>query len=119
MVEGMVRMSHKEIDRLGVIQQVASRRLRQKAAAARLGLSIRQLRRLLHRYRSWGLSDWCPDTGASAPGMPSRRNSGRSLWIWSQQQKLDCYNLLFLLVGRAGVEPATNGLKGRSGGFLL
>lgn len=47
-------MSHKEIDRLEVIQQVTTKQLRQKAAARQLGLSVRQVKRLLRRYRLQG-----------------------------------------------------------------
>ena len=47
-------MSQKAVDRLAVIQQVAERRLRQSEAAAQLGLSVRQIRRLLSRFRKEG-----------------------------------------------------------------
>ena len=47
-------MSRKEVERLEVIQQVAGRRLGQKAAARRLGLGVRQIKRLVHRYRAEG-----------------------------------------------------------------
>lgn len=40
-----------EADRLAVVLAVAERRLAQKEAAARLGLSARQVRRLAKRYR--------------------------------------------------------------------
>lgn len=49
-------MSHKEVDRLEVIQAVAGRRLRQREAARQLGLSIRQVKRLVARYRAEGAS---------------------------------------------------------------
>ncbi len=47
-------MSHKEVDRLGVIRQVAEKQLRQKEAARQLDLSVRQIRRLVQRYRAEG-----------------------------------------------------------------
>ncbi len=47
-------MSRKEVERLEVIQQVAGKRLRQKAAARRLGLGVRQIKRLVHCYRAEG-----------------------------------------------------------------
>jgi len=47
-------MSYCEIDRLDVIQQVVGKRRTQKEAARRLGLSIRQVKRLLLRYRQLG-----------------------------------------------------------------
>ena len=54
MSQETITMSHKEVDRLEVIQQIASKRLSQKAAARRLELSVRQVKRLLRRYRQEG-----------------------------------------------------------------
>ena len=48
--EGMLSM--RESDRAGMIGQVAVKRLRQREAADRLGLSVRQMKRLLARYRA-------------------------------------------------------------------
>jgi len=64
--EGMIEMSRKEIDRLGVIQQVVNKQLAQKAAAEQLGLSVRQVKRLVQRYRAEG-----------ATGLISRRRGQR------------------------------------------
>ena len=47
-------MSRKEIDRVGLLQQVGARQLTQAEAAKRLGLSVRQVKRLLRRYRERG-----------------------------------------------------------------
>jgi len=47
-------MSHQEIDRLKVIQQVDSRQLTQKGAAVQLHLTVRQVKRLVKRYRDKG-----------------------------------------------------------------
>ena len=52
--EGMLSM--RESDRAGVIGQVAEKRLRQREAAERLGLGVRQVKRLLARYRERGPS---------------------------------------------------------------
>ncbi len=54
-------MSRKESDRLGVIQMVCEKRLRQREAAEQLGLSVRQVKRLVRRFRDHG-----------APGLISR-----------------------------------------------
>lgn len=54
MVQGQVVMSHREVDRLAVIQQVFSKQIRQGEAARRLRLSVRQVKRLLLRYRQEG-----------------------------------------------------------------
>ena len=47
-------LSMAEADRAVVIGQVAEKRLRQREAADRLGLSVRQVKRLLARYRERG-----------------------------------------------------------------
>ena len=44
----------REVDRLGVIREVAGKRLRQREAGERMGLSVRQVKRLLRRYRELG-----------------------------------------------------------------
>ena len=65
MREGLLSMG--EADRAVVIAQVAERRLTQREAAARLGLSVRQVKRLLARYRERG-----------AAGLVSGRRGKRS-----------------------------------------
>ena len=50
--EGVLSMA--EADRAAVIGQVAEKRLRQREAAERLGVSVRQVKRLLSRYRERG-----------------------------------------------------------------
>lgn len=47
-------MSQREVDRLGVVQAVLERRLRQCDAAHQLGLSVRQVKRLCRRHRDEG-----------------------------------------------------------------
>ena len=42
-------MSQREVDRLGVIRDVAAKRLRQAPAAQLSGLSVRQVKRLVKR----------------------------------------------------------------------
>ncbi|MCK5557815.1 MAG: ISNCY family transposase [Candidatus Hydrogenedentes bacterium] len=49
-----LRMSRKERDRLKLMEQVEQRRLSQKEAARLMGLSVRQVRRLVKRYREQG-----------------------------------------------------------------
>lgn len=51
-----IGMSHRELDRLGVIRKVMDRELKQRAAAERLGLSIRQVKRLVRALRRDGPS---------------------------------------------------------------
>ena len=47
-------LSHRELDRVGIIQAVAARDLTQRRAALRLDLSVRQVKRLVRRYREQG-----------------------------------------------------------------
>ena len=44
----------REVDRLEVIREVAGKRLRQREAGERMGLSVRQVKRLVRRYREFG-----------------------------------------------------------------
>ncbi|HIE53913.1 MAG TPA: helix-turn-helix domain-containing protein, partial [Chromatiaceae bacterium] len=52
MTEERVTMSQRELDRVGVIRQVVEKGLRQRDAARQLGLSVRQIKRLMRRYRA-------------------------------------------------------------------
>lgn len=54
MAEEQITMSRREVDRLGVVQAVVGRRLKQREAAAQLGLTVRQVKRLVRRYREAG-----------------------------------------------------------------
>ena len=56
MAERTYAMSNKELDRLEVVQHVVSKRLTQSQAGDDLGISTRQVRRLVCRYRSEGKS---------------------------------------------------------------
>ena len=51
MTEETIAMTQKATDRLSVIQQVVNRQLRQREAAVQLGLSIRQVKRLVVRQQ--------------------------------------------------------------------
>lgn len=62
MDKGELRMSLREADRLRVLERVAAGVLRQRLAARELGLSVRQVKRLMRRYRREG-----------AAGLVSRR----------------------------------------------
>ncbi|TFH90198.1 ISNCY family transposase [Vibrio ouci] len=53
-MEGYLTLSHKELDRLTVIKSVHAGRLLQKEAASQLDLSVRQIKRLLARFRAEG-----------------------------------------------------------------
>jgi transposase len=54
MTKEHITMSQKEVDRLEVIQATVSKQILQSDAAAQLGLSVRQIKRLVKRYRQDG-----------------------------------------------------------------
>lgn len=54
MGKGCITMSHQEIDRVALLQSLLSKQLRQREVAERLGLSVRQVKRLVARYRAEG-----------------------------------------------------------------
>ena len=56
MAMGLLTMSDQELTRLDVVQRALDRRLSQRAAATTLGLSHRQMKRLVARFRSQGAS---------------------------------------------------------------
>lgn len=66
MIKETVTMSHKELGRLQIIQESINRHITQEQAAARIGISIRQVKRLVQRYRNEGPS-----------GLVSRRRGKR------------------------------------------
>ena len=51
---GLVQMSKKELERYALIKRVAGKELGQSFAAAQLGLSVRQIKRLCAAYRAQG-----------------------------------------------------------------
>jgi len=55
-VEKLLTMSANELSRLEVMQGLEDRRLKQKEAAEILGVSVRQIKRLLSKYRKDGAS---------------------------------------------------------------
>lgn len=68
--EGEMKM--KEVDRLRVIELVSQKRLRQVEAARRLGIGVRQVKRLLRGYRERGAQGLI----SGHRGRPSNRRIG-------------------------------------------
>ena len=52
--EGLVTLSNRELDRAAVLEAVTDGRLRQREAAVQLGVSVRQIKRLVRRFREGG-----------------------------------------------------------------
>jgi transposase len=76
---GLVTMSAGERDRLRVVEAVRQKRLKQSRAAQLLGLSVRQIKRLVRAHRAEG-----------AQGLVSRRRghlSNRRI-AWAEQQRV-------------------------------
>jgi transposase len=53
---GDIRMSSKEVNRINILEKLKKKELKQQRAAATLGISVRQIRRLLKRYKAHGAS---------------------------------------------------------------
>ena len=50
-VDKLLQMSTRELNRLEIMQKLEEKRMRQKEAARILGVSVRQVKRLLKSYR--------------------------------------------------------------------
>ena len=72
-----------EADRVAVIMAVVEKRLTQREAAARLGLSVRQVKRLAKRYRAQG-----------AAGMASARRGAPSNRAFGEEVRLEALSLV-------------------------
>jgi len=79
----LLAMSAKELGRLEVIQRVNEKRLKQKEASRMLGLSIRQMKRLLRAYREKG-----------AAGLVSKRRGKPSSHQLAEETKREVLDLL-------------------------
>ncbi|WP_429499788.1 helix-turn-helix domain-containing protein [Robbsia andropogonis] len=55
-MEGVLSMSAKERERQRVVEAVLEKRLKQAQAAERLGVTVRQVKRLVHAYRQQGVA---------------------------------------------------------------
>ena len=68
-------MSRKEVDRLGVVQRVVSKQISQVAASTQLGLTPRQVRRLLRKFEQNGVEGLV----SKRRGTPSNNQLGKTL----------------------------------------
>lgn len=53
---GEIHMNSKEVNRISILEKLKKKEMKQKNAAAALGISVRQVRRLLKRYKEQGAS---------------------------------------------------------------
>jgi transposase len=79
----LLTMSPKEVNRLEVIQRVKEKRMKGKAAAELLGISERQVKRLVRRYREQG-----------AGGLISKRRGKPSSHQLGEETKREVLDLL-------------------------
>ena len=54
MLRGLLTMSTDELKRLSIVQKIVDKNLTQVLAAKQLGLTDRQMRRLVKRYKLYG-----------------------------------------------------------------
>ena len=98
--QGMMGMA--EVDRLGVIKKIVEKRLRQRQAAKQPGIGVRQVKRLVKRYRKQGLVSRrrgrSPNNTISAdrrqelnrgllPGIYPQRQYRRSIVVTAEQDR--------------------------------
>jgi Trp operon repressor len=60
-MDKLLAMSTKELNRLEVMQRLAKKQMSQKEAGRMLGLSVRQIKRVLRAYREREPRDWSPN----------------------------------------------------------
>ena len=53
---GEIHMSSKEVNRISILEKLKKKEMKQRKAAQILGVSVRQIRRLLKRYKAQGAS---------------------------------------------------------------
>jgi transposase len=82
-MDTLLNMSTKELSRLEVMQKLLEKRMLQKEASRILGLSVRQIKRLLNAYREQG-----------ARGLVSKRRGRPSHNRLSEEVKKQALNLL-------------------------
>ena len=82
-MDRLLNMSTKEMSRLEVMQRLAEKRLSQKEAGTILGLSVRQIKRVLQAYRQKG-----------APGLVSKQRGRKGNNRLSENVKKQALNLL-------------------------
>ena len=98
--QGMMGMA--EVARLGVIKKIVEKRLRQRQAAKQPGIGVRQVKRLVKRYRKQGLVSRrrgrSPNNTISAdrrqelnrgllPGIYLQRQYRRSIVVTAEQDR--------------------------------
>lgn len=74
-LKGLLTMSTKELNRLSIIEKVIDKRLNQIRASEQLGLTVRQIKRLVRDYKAYG-----------AEGLVSKQRGARSNRKYSDEK---------------------------------
>ena len=82
-------MSGKEVDRLAVVRKVVAKRLRQREAAEQLGLSVRQVKRLVRRYRDRGTAGLVSRRRGRRPNNAMDPGLRREVMDWVEKRYAD------------------------------
>lgn len=82
-------MSVREADRLGVVRKVVAKRLLQREAAVRLGLSVRQVQRLVRRYRDDGAAGLVSKRRGRRPNNVIEADVRREVLDWVHKRYAD------------------------------
>lgn len=82
-------MSAGEVDRLGVIRKVLAKRLLQREAAEQLGLSVRQVKRLVRRYRADGAAGLVSSRRGKRPNNVIGAGVRRGAMDWVRKRYAD------------------------------
>ena len=86
---GKILMTAEDLRRLEGIQAVAERRLRQREAGERLGLSVRQIRRWVQRYRAEGPSGLVCRYAGRRPGNAQSPQVRAQALAWVRKRYAD------------------------------
>jgi len=85
--EGLVTLSNQELDRAAVVEAVIDRRLTQKEAAGQLGVSVRQVKRLVRCVREGGVAALV----SRRRGRPSNNRLAEALRAQALDLVRECY----------------------------
>ena len=82
-------MSAREADRLGVVRKVLAKRLLQREASVQLGMSVRQVQRLVRRYRDAGAAGLVSKRRGRVPNNAIGAAVRREVMGWMRKRYAD------------------------------
>jgi len=87
-MERVIAMSEKELTRLEIMQRLESGQMKQSQAAENLGISVRQVKRLLKAYKGKELKGSFPGNEEPEATTSCLRKSKTELWSSSRKNTL-------------------------------